>query len=83
MDFEQTVLRGNERQFVEDAEAQGREFLATSEEERFMELVILEEQAERVIVGEDYRRSSGVNSRPIGWPNRLTSGPDLNRQRLR
>ena len=49
-------IRGNQRQFVEDVEAQGREFLATSEGERFMEIVILEEQAERVITGEDYRR---------------------------
>ena len=56
MEFEQTVLRENQWQFVEDVEAQGREFLATSETEPFMELVILEEQAERVITGEDYQR---------------------------
>ena len=56
VEFEQVVLRENQRQFVEDVEAQGRQFLAASEEERFMELVISEEQAERVITGEDYQR---------------------------
>ena len=56
MEFEQTVLRENQRQFVEDVETKGLQFLAASEEERFMELVILEEQAERVITGEDYQR---------------------------
>ena len=56
MEFEQVVLRENQRQFVEDVETQGRHFLAASEEERFMELVISEEQAERVITGEDYQR---------------------------
>ena len=56
VEFEQTVLRENQRQFVEDVETQGRQFLAASEEERFMELMISEEQAERVITGEDYQR---------------------------
>ena len=56
MEFEQVVLRENQRQFVEDVETQGRQFLAASAEERFMELVISEEQAERVITGEDYQR---------------------------
>ena len=50
------VLRENHPKFVEDVETQGRQFLAASEEERFMELVIAEEQAERVITGEDYQR---------------------------
>ena len=39
-----------------DVGPQRSAFLATSEEERFMGLVILEEQAERVITGEDYQR---------------------------
>ena len=56
VEFEQVVLRENQRRFVEDVEAQGRQFLAASEEERFKELVIPEEQAERVITGEDYQR---------------------------
>ena len=30
VEFEQTVLRENQRQFVEDVEDQGREFLATN-----------------------------------------------------
>ena len=56
VECEETGLRENQRQFVEDVETQGRQFLAASEEERFMELVILEDQAERVITGEDYQR---------------------------
>ena len=48
MGFGQTVLREKQRQFVEDVETQGRQFLAASEEGRFMELVISEEQAEPV-----------------------------------
>ena len=56
MEFEQVFLKENQRQFVEDVETQGRQFLAASEEERFIELVISEEQAERVITGEDYQR---------------------------
>ena len=56
VEFEQTVLRENQRQFVEDVETQSRQFLAASEKERFMELVISEEQAERVITGEEYQR---------------------------
>ena len=56
VEFEQTVLRENQRHFVEDVETQGWQFLAASEEERFMELVISEEKAERVITGEDYQR---------------------------
>ena len=51
MALNQTVVMENQRQVVEEMEPQGRRFLSADEEDRFMELVVFDEQAERVITG--------------------------------
>ncbi len=58
IDQEHKVFREVQRRFVEDQETQGRVLLGEYEAERFLELVVLEEDGERMATGLAFQREA-------------------------